>query len=134
MHHLDELVLDVRRLGGAVVVCRQRRGADQHVAHADLAAAVALAMIPGEALDQHAGEFVLAAHEDLVPWHEHVVEHHQGLMTAELLVADVDVAALELAGVAGLAAVNVEYALARPRASQSIPRSRRPPPSCSASA
>ena len=54
MSHLDELVLDVRSLGGAVVVGRQRRGADQHVAHADLAAAVALAVIAGETLDQHA--------------------------------------------------------------------------------
>ena len=49
-------VLDVRGLGGAVVVRRERRRADEHVADAHLAAAVALAVIAGETLDQHAGE------------------------------------------------------------------------------
>ena len=110
MHHLDELVLDVGGLVGAVVIGRQRRSADQYVAHAHLAAAVALAVIAGKALDQHAAEFVLAAHEHVFPGHKQVVEDHQGLVAAELLVADVELAAFELAGVAGLAAVDVEDA------------------------
>ena len=78
-------------LGGAVVVGGQGGGADEHVADADLAAAVALAVEAGEALDERAGELDLAAHEDALPGHEDVVEDHQGLLAAEARVADVEV-------------------------------------------
>ena len=110
MNHLNQFVFQVGCLGRAVIVGRQRRRADQHIAHADLAAAVALTVIPGEALHQRTAEFHLAAHEHVFPGNEQVVEHHQRFMAAELLVADIDLAAFELAGIAGLAAVDVEDA------------------------
>ena len=65
-------------------------GADEHVADADLAAAVALPVEAGEALDERAGELDLAAHVDALPGHEHVVEDHEGFLAAELRVADVE--------------------------------------------
>ena len=71
-------------------------GADQHVADADLAAAVALPVVAGEALDQLAGELDLAVHEDPVPGHEDVVEDDQGLLAAEARVADVEVCSSSL--------------------------------------
>ncbi len=104
--------------GGAVVVGGQGGRADEHVADADLAAAVALAVEAGEPLDERAGELELAAHVDAVPGHEHVVEDHQGLLAAEAHVADVEVALLELARVAALAAVDVVDALGVGRAAE----------------
>ena len=110
MDHFDQFVFQVGCFGRAVIVGRQRRRADQHVTHADLAAAVALAMIAGKPFHQRAAEFHFAAHEHVFPGDEQIVEHHQGFMAAELLVADVDVAAFEFAGITGLAAVDVEDA------------------------
>jgi len=111
MRHFDELVLDMGGLIRAIVIRRQRRRADEDVAHADLAAAVALAMVAGKPLDQHAAEFILAAHQDVFPGNENVVEDHQGFMAAKPGVADVNGAAFQFPRVAGLAAVNVEDAL-----------------------
>ena len=106
MGHLNELVLDVAGLLHAVVLGGQCRRADDHVAYTHLAAAVALAVIAGEALHHHAGELVLAVEEDVLIGDKHVVENHQRLLAAELGVAHVDAAVLHLAGVAGLAAVD----------------------------
>ena len=89
----------------------QRRGADEHVADADLAAAVALAVEAGEALDQRARELDLAAQVDALPGHEHVVEDHQRFLAAELRVADVELVLFELARVAALAPVDVDHAV-----------------------
>ena len=105
--HLDDLVFDVAGLGGAVVLGGQGGGADEHVAHADLAAAVALAVIAGEALHQRAGELDLAAQIHAVPGHENVLEDHQGFLAAEAPVAHVQLVVLEFAGVAALAPVDV---------------------------
>ena len=110
MGHLDELVLDVAGLGSAVVVGGHGGRADQHVAHAHLTAAVALAVITGEALHQHAGELRLAVEEDAVIGNEHVVEHRQGLHTAELGVAHVHLGVFQLAGIAALTAHDQEQA------------------------
>ena len=104
MGHLDELILDVAGLVGAVVVGGHGGGADEHVAHAHLTATVALAVVAGEPLHQHAGEVILAAHKDALVGHEHVVKDHQGLHTAKFTVAHVHLAALQLTGVAALAA------------------------------
>ena len=108
MSYLDELVFDVRGLGGAVVVCRQRGGADQHVAHADLAAAVTLTVITGETLNQHARKGGLPVHEDVFLGHEDILEHHERFVAAEIVIADVDLGALKLAGIARLAAIDVD--------------------------
>ena len=54
MRHLDDLVFDVRRFRRAVIFRGERGCANQHIAHADLTSAVALAVITGKALDQHA--------------------------------------------------------------------------------
>jgi len=70
MCHFNELVFDVRGFGRAVVIGRQCRRADQHVAHADLAAAVALTMVAGKALHQESAEFIFPAHEDIFPGNE----------------------------------------------------------------
>jgi len=64
-------------------------------------------VVAGEALDEGAAVFVFAAHEDVFPGDEDVVEDHEGFVAAEVSVADVDVAAFEFAGVARLAAVDV---------------------------
>ena len=106
MGHLNELVLDVAGLLHAVILGGQCRRADDHVAHPHLAAAVALAVIAGEALHHHAGELVLAVEEDVLIGDKHVVENHQCLLSAEFGVAHVDAALLHLAGIAGLAAVD----------------------------
>ena len=90
MGHLDELVLDSGGLLHAVVLSGQSGGTDQGIAHAHLAAAVALTVIAGETLHHHAGELILAVEEDVLVGDEHVVQHHQGLLAAELRVAHVD--------------------------------------------
>ena len=96
----------------AVVLGGQSRGADQRVAHAHLAAAVALAVVAGEALHHHAGELILAVEEDVLVGDEHVVQNHQSLLAAELGVAHVDGGVLlQLPGVAGLTAVDHVHAL-----------------------
>ena len=99
-------------LGRAVVVGGQGGGADEHVAHAHLAPAVALAVVAGEALHHHAGKLGLAVEEDALVGHEHVVKDGEGLHAAELGVAHVHLAALPLAGVAALAADDHVQALA----------------------
>ena len=81
--------------------------ADEHIANADLAAAVGLAVIACEALYHHAGELGFAVEEDHVVRNEYAVEDNQNLVTAVNLVADVDVVMfLGLAGVTGLTAQN----------------------------
>ena len=91
----------------AVVLGDQGGRADDHVAHAALAAAVAVPVSGGKELHQHAGEVHLAVEEDILVGDKHVVEHGQGLHAAILGVAQVDVRpALQLSGVAGLAAHN----------------------------
>ena len=110
--HLDQLVLDSGGLLHTVVLGSQSGGADQGVAHADLAAAVGLAVIAGEALHDHAGELILAVEEDVLVGDEHMVQDHQGLLAAELGVAHIDRGILlHLPGVAGLTAVDHVHAL-----------------------
>ena len=110
--HLDELILHRAGLLHAVVLGSQGRSADEGVAHAHLAAAVALAVIAGEALHHHAGELILTVEEDVLVGDEHVVQHHQGLLAAELGVAHIDGGVLlQLAGVAGLTAIDHVHAL-----------------------
>ena len=111
VHHFDELVFNMGSLHCAVIVRGQRRCADQHITHAHLAAAIALAMVSGETLDKGAAELILTGHKNIFPRDEHVVENHQGFMSPVLAVADIYRAALQFAGIAGLAAVNVEDAL-----------------------
>ena len=107
MGHLDQLILDMGSLCRARHIARQRGCADQHVAYADLAAAVALAMVAREALDDHAGKLDLAIEEDAVVRDEYAVENDQHLVPAVNLVANVDVIVLlKLAGIAALAAVD----------------------------
>ena len=60
MGHLDELILDGRGFFHAVVLGGKGRGSDDHVAYADFAPAVALAVVAREALHDHAGELILA--------------------------------------------------------------------------
>ena len=60
MSHLNELILHGGGLLHAVVLGGQSRGADDHVAHAHLAPAVALAVVAGEPLYDYAGELILA--------------------------------------------------------------------------
>ena len=91
---------------GAVVVCGHGSSTDQHVAHAHLAPAIALAVIASEALHQHSGKLGLAVEEDALVGHEYMVKDGEGLHTAELGVAHIHLAALPLAGVAALAADN----------------------------
>ena len=111
MGHLDELVLHGAGLLHAVVLGGQSRRADDHVAHAHLAAAVALAVITGEALHHHPGELILAVEEDILVGDKHMVQHHQGFLPAELAVAYVDAALLQLTGIAGLTAIDHVQAL-----------------------
>ena len=112
MGHLDQLVLDSGGLLHTVVLGSQSGGADQGVAHADLAAAVGLAVITGEALHDHAGELILAVEEDVLVGDEHMVQDHQGLLAAELGVAHIDGGVLlHLPGVAGLTAINHVHTL-----------------------
>ena len=110
MGHLDELILDVAGLGGAVIVGGHGGGADQHVAHAYLAPAVALAVVTGEAFHQHTGELCLAVKEDTVIGHEHIVKYGQGFHTAEFGVSYVHLSVFQLAGIAALAAHDQEQA------------------------
>ena len=70
-------------LNESLVCCRCcSRRADQNIAYADLAAAVALTMITSYS-DQHAAEFRFAAHQNIFPRNEDIVENHQGFMTAK---------------------------------------------------
>ena len=109
MHHLDQLVLDVRGFRCAVVVSRQSRRADQHVADADFAAAVALSVISGKTLHERAAELVFAAHEYVFPRNEYIVEHHQRFVATEFLVAHVNRPAFQFSRVTRLAAIDIEY-------------------------
>ena len=92
--HLDQLVLDVGRLRAAVVLGHGSRRTDDDVRDAHLAGAVVLAVESGESLDEFLREFGLAAHEDLVPGDEDVVQDGQGLAAddGERGVAGVDIA------------------------------------------
>ncbi|CAN4071960.1 D-alanyl-lipoteichoic acid biosynthesis protein DltB, partial [Dysosmobacter welbionis] len=117
--HLDQLVLHRAGLLHAVVLRCQRRSTDQRVAHAHLAAAVALPVVAREPLHHHAGELILAVEEDVLVGDEHVVQHHQGLLAAELRVAHVDGRVLlQLPGIAALTAVDHVHALGVCRAGE----------------
>ncbi len=95
----------------SVVLGDQGRGrADQHVADAGLAD-VAATVIGGEPFDEGGGVLELAVEEDVLPGHEHVLDDDHRLLAGVLGVADVDVAVLHRAGVAGLAAVDVGESL-----------------------
>ena len=104
MGHLDELILDVAGLGSAIVVSGNSSSTDQNIAYADLAAAVALAVVTGKALHQHPGKFMLAAQEDTVIGNKYIVKDGQGFHAAELGVTDIEGGAFQLTGVAALAA------------------------------
>ena len=68
-------------------------------------------MVTGETFHHHAGKFVFLAHEDPFFRDKHVVENHQGFVTAKLRVAKVDVGiGFKFAGVAGLASVDHQNA------------------------
>mmetsp|Transcript_104101 Transcript_104101/g.299619 ORF Transcript_104101/g.299619 Transcript_104101/m.299619 type:complete len:440 (+) Transcript_104101:281-1600(+) len=103
---LDDLVLDVRGLGHAVVVRHRRRGAEHHVAEARLAD-VGAAVVGREALDEGLRELGLAVHEDVLRRHNNVMEGDDGLLATVLCVSLLDVAALEGTGVATLAPIDV---------------------------
>ena len=90
---------------------RDSRRTDQHVAHADLAAAVALAVIARETLNQHAREFRFPIEEDSVVRNEYVIEDREGLYAAEFGVPYVKLTALQLTRIAGLAANNHKLSL-----------------------
>ncbi len=111
MDHLYELVFDMRSLCRAVVISGKGGSADEDVTYANLAAPVALAVVSCEPLDKEAAVIILSAHEDVFPRNEHVLEHHQGLVPAELSVAHIYVAAFEFPRIAGLPAVDVIDAL-----------------------
>ena len=64
-------------------------------------------MIARETLNDHAGELDLAVEEDAVVRNEYVIEDDQHFVAAVNLVADVDIVVLlQLAGIAGLAAID----------------------------
>ena len=112
MGHLDQLVLNSGSLLDAVVLGSQSGSTDQGVANADLAAAVALTMIAGETLDDHAGELILTVQEDVLVGDKDVVQNNQSLLAAELGVTNVDRGTLfHLTGVAGLTAVDHVHTL-----------------------
>ena len=110
--HLDQLILDGGSLLSTVIFRGQSSSADDDVANADLAAAVTLSVIAGEAFDQHACKFGLAVHEDVFVGNEDVVQDNEGFLAAVFLIAQVDVRAVfQLAGIAGLSAVDHEEAV-----------------------
>ena len=105
MGHLDQLILNMRSLCRASHLTCQCGSADEHIANADLAAAVGLTVIACKALYHHAGKLGFAVEEDHIVRNEYTVENNQNLVTAVNLVADVDVVMfLGLAGIAGLTA------------------------------
>ena len=108
MDHLDKFVLEVRRFIRTIIIGSQRHCTDKNIAYTDLATAVTLPMVTGEPLHQRAAELILAAHQHVFPGDEQMIEHHQRLMPAELLIAYIERAAFQLAGIAGLSAVDVE--------------------------
>ena len=65
-------------------VPRIGRCADQDVAHADLAAAVALPVIPCKPLDQHTGKLIFLAEEDPVPRDKDMVENDLALAAGRM--------------------------------------------------
>ena len=69
----------------------------------------AAAVVTGEPLDQHGGEFVLAIHEHALQGDEGVVEDDHRFLTGVARIPRVDIAAVQAARVAGLAAVDVGY-------------------------
>mmetsp|Transcript_99307 Transcript_99307/g.286565 ORF Transcript_99307/g.286565 Transcript_99307/m.286565 type:complete len:436 (-) Transcript_99307:304-1611(-) len=103
---LDDLVLDVRGLGDAVVLRDGGGCAEHHVSEAGLAD-VGPPVVGGEALHERLAEFRLAVHEDVLGRHLHVLEDDDRLLPAELRVTLVDLAALHGAEVAALATVDV---------------------------
>ena len=110
MDHLDDLVLDVGRLGAAVAFGGRLGRADEHVAVSDLATAVGLAVIAGETFHQHAGEVDLAQHVHVLVGNEGVFKNDDDFLAAVIRVAHVHLAGFQLAGVAGLTAIDVKDA------------------------
>ena len=90
----------------AVVLGGRRGGADQHVAQSGFAD-VGTAMIGGEALDQRRRISPFAVHEDVLMRHEHVFKDDQRFLAGELRIAGIHRAAVDDAGVVGLAADDV---------------------------
>ena len=94
-------------LGTARHFGRQCGRADEHIAHADLTAAVRLTMVAGKALNHHTGKGGFAVEEDHFVRNEHMVKDDQDFVSAIHLVAYVDVVVgFGLAGVARLTAQN----------------------------
>mmetsp|Transcript_99306 Transcript_99306/g.286559 ORF Transcript_99306/g.286559 Transcript_99306/m.286559 type:complete len:385 (-) Transcript_99306:481-1635(-) len=107
---LDDLVLDVRGLGNAVVVGDGRRRAEHDVAEARLAD-VGAAVVGGETLHEALAELGLAIHENVLRLHLDVLEDDDGLLSAELGVPLINLAALHGPQVAALPAIDVREAL-----------------------
>ena len=78
----------------AVIFRCQSRRADHNIAYADLAAAVALSVEACKAFYQHAGKVIFACHEYIFVRDEYIVKDNQGFLSAELLIAEVDVRTL----------------------------------------
>jgi hypothetical protein len=105
----------------AVALGDLRRGADHDIAEPGLAD-VGGAVIGGEARDHLLRELIFAVHQYVLVGNEHVVEVHQRLLAAESGIALVDVALLQRARVAGLAAVDIGDAGSRRPAPARPPR------------
>jgi TetR/AcrR family transcriptional regulator, cholesterol catabolism regulator len=119
--HLDELVLNVRRVLHAVVLGHLSRGSDDHVAKSALAH-IAAAMIGGESFHEHRSKLRFAVHEDELIGDENAVQDHHRFLSAKGRVAGIDVAALHRARVARLTPVDVgnAFRLHRDRADYSV--------------
>jgi hypothetical protein len=87
--HLHQLVANVRGLAHTVHVSDEGGRADEHVPHTDLAPAVALPVVGGEARHQPPGLIDLAVEEDPFVGDEDVVEDRQDLLAAETRVSHV---------------------------------------------
>ena len=108
----------MRCLRAAVVIGSQRSGADEDVAYADLAAAVGLTVVAGEAFDENAGKFIFAVEVDVFVRNEYVVEDNESFRAAEFGVARIHFSAFELTRIAGLTADDHENAFGVGRAGE----------------
>jgi hypothetical protein len=99
VRHLDQLVLDVRRTVGAVVLGHLGGSTDEHISHPGFAD-VAAPVVGGEAFDQHPGEGGLAVHEDIPVGDEDVLQDHHRFLAGIAGVAGVQRAVLGAAGIA----------------------------------
>ena len=110
MDHLGDLVDDMRGFGRPVIIRGEGGGADQDVADPHLAPSIALAVEAGKPLHQKADEIGFPAKEDPFPGDEDVFENGQDFVAAEVVVAHIDRASLELARVARLPAADEKQA------------------------